>query len=101
MPLFVAVHRHPEERCPASDPKMAPMLLTHLSRENASSNGITIEAEAVANSAHTLYLIVDAPDQERVEKFMTPFAQAGSVDVFPASSCEAVVNRGGCGAALA
>lgn len=101
MSLFVALHSHSPERCPASDPQMAPMLLAHLAAENAATYDISIEAEAVVNDAHTLYLIVEAPDRERVERFMAPFAQAGSVDVMPASSCATVVSRGGCSDAVA
>ena len=44
-------------------------------------------------------MIVDAPDQQIVTRFMQPFAQAGSVEILPASPCEAVVGRGGCEAA--
>jgi hypothetical protein len=100
MPLFVAQHRHPAEQCPASDPQMGQMLLKHLSAENAASYGIHIQAEAVVNNAHTLYMIVEAPDEGRVQRFMEPFTQVGSVEILPASSCEAVVKRGGCAAAL-
>ncbi len=98
MSLFVARHQHPADHCPATDPRMGPMLLDHLAPANAASYGITIQGDAVINNAHTLYLIVDAPDQMAVERFMAPFAQAGSVEVLAASSCEAVIGRGGCAA---
>lgn len=96
MALFVVQHRHPAEHCPARDPQMAPMLLKHLSPSNAANYGIKIQGEAVINGAHTLYLIVEAPDQESVNRFMQPFAQAGSVEVLAASPCETVVERGAC-----
>ncbi|HEY8838633.1 MAG TPA: hypothetical protein VIO16_13365 [Dehalococcoidia bacterium] len=35
----------------------------------------------MVNNAQTLYLIVDAADQELVQQLMQPFAQAGSVEV--------------------
>lgn len=98
MSLFVIRHQHPAERCPAADPEMGSMLLAHLSPDNAATHGITVHGEAVINDAHTLYLIVDAPDPERVAQFMTPFAEAGSVEVLAASTCEAVVGRRGCAA---
>jgi hypothetical protein len=75
---------------------MAPMLLAHLAPANAQRFGLTIQGEAVVDGAHTLYLIVDAPDQERVAQFMQPFTQAGAVEVLPASHCETVVERGDC-----
>jgi len=80
---------------------MGSMLLAHLSPENASAQGVTIDAEAVVNDAHTLYLIAEADSQDLVSRFMTPFAQAGTVEVLPASTCEAVVGRRGCSATAA
>ena len=99
MALFVVKHQHPAEQCPAQDPRMGAMLLRHLSAANAAKDGITIQGEAVIDGAHTLYLILDAPAAEAVQRFMTPFAQAGSVDVLPASPCEVVIGRGGCAVA--
>lgn len=96
MTLFVVQHTHPADRCPAQDSTMAPMLLQHLSRENAQRFGINIRSEAVADGKHTLYLIVEAKDRESVNRFMQPFAQAGSVEVYAASPCEVVVERGAC-----
>jgi len=96
MGLFVVQHRHLEEKCPARDSQMAPMLLSHLSSENARKHGLAIKAEAVIDGAHTLYLIVEAAGKQDVERFMEPFAIAGSVEVLPASHCEIVVKRGFC-----
>lgn len=70
--------------------------MTHLSEENAGKFGMKINAEAVVDGAHTLYLIVEADDVNKVKQFMEPFAKAGSVDVMPASMCEVVVDRGSC-----
>lgn len=98
MALFVVRHQHPADRCPASDPRMAPMLLQILSAENAAQHGVTIQGEAVVDGAHTLYLIVDAPSADAVQGLMAPFGQVGSVEVLPASACEVVVARGGCAA---
>lgn len=100
MTLFVAVHQHAPERCPAGDPAMGPMLLNHLSAANAAQHGVSIQAEAVANDRHTFYLIAEAGDAEQMNQFLAPFAQVGSVELLPASSCEAVINRGGCAQVL-
>jgi uncharacterized protein with GYD domain len=75
---------------------MGAMLLKHLSPASAGEYGVSIQAEAVANDKHTLYLIAEADDDEQLHRFLAPFAQAGSVDVLPASPCEAVIDRGGC-----
>ena len=96
MPLFVVQHRHEAQACPAGDPKMGPMLLQHISKNNAASMGITIHGEAVVDGAHTFYIILEAQDAEVVREFMNPFSQVGTVELMPANACEAVVQRGRC-----
>jgi hypothetical protein len=96
MSLFVIQHKHSADTCPARDPKMGSMLLEHLSPANAKTFGVTIRGDAVVEGAHTLYVIADATDQDSLNRYMQPFAQAGSVEIWPASTCEAVVERGGC-----
>ncbi len=96
MALYVVKHQHSSETCPARNREMGEMLLAHLSEENAEQNGLKINAEAVIDGAHMLYLIVESQDEQIVKKFMEPFAMAGSVDVMPASLCEVVVERGAC-----
>jgi uncharacterized protein with GYD domain len=72
------------------------MLLQHVSKPNAAQYGINILAEAVVEGQHTLQLILEANNTQKVEAFMAPFAQMGSVDVLPANPCEVVVSRGKC-----
>ena len=55
-------------------------VLRHLSAENAKSQGIAIQGEAVVDKAHQLVLILDAPDRQMVDRFMQPFSKAGSVE---------------------
>jgi hypothetical protein len=75
---------------------MGAMLLAHVSQANAQKYGIDIHGEAVVDGGHTFHLILDAPDGGRVNEFMAPFEQVGTVDVLPASPCEVVVSRAGC-----
>jgi hypothetical protein len=96
MSLFVILHKHIAETCPARDPKMGSMLLEHLSSANAKTFGVTIRGDAVVEGAHTLYVIAEAADEDSLNRYMQPFAQAGSVEIWPATTCEAVVERGGC-----
>ena len=96
MSLYFVRHQHTPETCPAKDPQMGQMLLAHLSRMNARKFGIDLQGEAVLDGQHTLNLILEAKDKGSVEKFMQPFAQAGSVEITAASSCEEVVARAGC-----
>ncbi|HEX2414348.1 MAG TPA: sulfite oxidase [Thermoleophilaceae bacterium] len=96
MSLFLVRHQHAPERCPATDPEMGAMLLNHLSRPNVTQHGVEIRGEAVIDGEHTLVMIVESADERAVLEFMRPFAMAGSVEVHPASTCVAVVARGGC-----
>ncbi len=96
MALFVVRHQHQADRCPAKNPQMGAMLLLHLSEPNARQHGIRIHGEGVLDGQHTLYLILEAQDRSQVEAYMKPFAQAGSVEVWPASRCETVVSRQSC-----
>src|SRR5437867_3476349 len=45
-------------------------------------------------------MIIESSDEDRVRAFMRPFAKAGPVDVFPASTCVRVVASGGCAASM-
>lgn len=96
MALYVVEHRHDADRCPAGDPRMAPFLLQLLSPAAAKSHGVTIRAEAVERGGHHLYVIVDAAGETVVRDYLSPFAQAGTLRVVEASTCEEVVHRGAC-----
>src|SRR2546422_3817222 len=100
MGLFIVRHRHEPERCPAQDPYMGATLLNYLSRPNVRQHGVQIQGEAVVQGEHTLYFIVEAADEVRLRAFMQPFQMAGSVDIYPASTCAGVVASGGCAAAI-
>jgi hypothetical protein len=96
MALFVVEHRHPADRCPAADPRMAPFLLQLLSDAGARSRGLKIHGDAVERGKHHLYIILEGPDEAAVRNYLAPFGQAGTLDVLPASRCEEVVARGAC-----
>jgi DMSO/TMAO reductase YedYZ molybdopterin-dependent catalytic subunit len=100
MPLFIVRHQHAAAACPAQDPFMGASLLNHLSRPNVRKFGLQIQGEAVVQGEHTMYLIVDAVDEGRLREFMQPFQMAGSLDIYPASTCVRTVASGGCGASL-
>jgi DMSO/TMAO reductase YedYZ molybdopterin-dependent catalytic subunit len=77
---------------------MGARLLNYLSRPNVRQHGIEIQGEAVLQGEHTFYLIVDAADEAGLRAFMQPFEMAGSVEIYPASTCARVVTSGGCAA---
>ena len=96
MALFVVQHKHDADTCPAGHPEMGPMLLQHIGQDNASKFGVTMRGDAVLNGQHTFYLILEAADTNKVEEFMSPFAQMGTVEIWPSNACETVVSRGHC-----
>src|SRR3954447_15690778 len=100
MALFIVRHQHAPEACPAQDPLMGASLLNHLSRPNVRKFGLQIHGEAVVQGEHTMYLIVEADDEGGLRAFMQPFQMAGSLDIYPASTCVRVVASGGCAASM-
>jgi hypothetical protein len=96
MSLYFVRHQHSPETCPAKNPDMGQMLLAHLSPVNARKFGIDIQSDAVLDNQHTMVLILEADNLQSIDQFMQPFKMAGSVEVWPASTCEVVVDRAGC-----
>ena len=96
MSLYFVRHQHSSETCPAKDPAMGQMLLEHLTQANARKYGIDLLGDAVLDGQHTLVLIAEAEDPQYLQDYMQPFAQAGTVEISAASTCEAVVARQGC-----
>ena len=47
-----------------------------------------------------MYLIVEAVDERRLREFMHAFQMAGTLDIYPASTCVRTVASGGCGMPL-
>src|SRR5919206_4836277 len=66
MALFIVRHEHSAERCPAADPEMGALLLNHLSAPNVKREGVELQAEAVVQGQHTIYMIVESSDEGRV-----------------------------------
>ena len=75
---------------------MGQMLLQHLTKANARKFGIDLLADAVLDGKHTLVVIAEAEDPQYLRDYMQPFAEAGTVEISAASTCEAVVAREGC-----
>lgn len=94
MPFFIVQHKHASNNCPARNPELGQMLLKHLS--SARDYKVEIKSEGVIDGSHRLFLFVESESRENVENFMFPFKQFGDVEIFQASLCESVVNRGGC-----
>ena len=85
MSLYFVRHQHSPETCPAKDPQMGGMLLQHISKPNARNFGVEVRGDAVLDGQHTFVLILEADSKTKIEQFMQPFAQAGTVEITPAS----------------
>ncbi|MCH8298130.1 MAG: sulfite oxidase [Chloroflexi bacterium] len=72
------------------------MLLSHIYNDSAAKFGIKVQTAVGAESQHTLHMILEAGDSQKVDEFMTLFAQMGSVEVTTGITCEAIVARGRC-----
>jgi hypothetical protein len=78
MARFIVRHQHEAARCPAADPYAGAKLLNYLSRPNVRQYGIEIHGEAVVRGEHTLYMIVESEDEDRVRSCHAG-GQAGSL----------------------
>ncbi|MFH1560261.1 MAG: sulfite oxidase [Chloroflexota bacterium] len=96
MPLFVVQHKHAAETCPAGNPQIDPMLLQHIAQGDVAKLGINVRGDAVVDGQHSFYLILETAGADKVQEFMSPFAQMGSGGIWPANACETVANRGHC-----
>ena len=54
----------------------------------ASRFGVRIRGEAVVKGEHTLYLIAEAANESQLRRFLAPFEEVGSVDIFPACASD-------------
>src|SRR3984893_15235929 len=100
MAVFIVRHQHPHERAPPQNKYMGATLLNHVNHPKISRHDLEMLGEAIVQGEHTLYVIVQADDESRVREFMRPFQMAGSLDIYPASTCARVVASGGCAAPL-
>lgn len=99
MSIFVVRHQHRPESCPAKDFTFGASLLNLLGRTNAARHGVRIHGEAVVQDTHTLLMIAESNSEEDLLRFLSPLAQAGTLEVERAASCARVVANGGCASA--
>ena len=96
MPLYLVEHRHTEETCPTKDRQMMMMLGQHVTQQTADQFGIKIQTDVVHPGEHRMMMVLEAPSQEPVDRYMAPFGQVGSVDVKEVTTCEEVVRTATC-----
>ncbi|MEX2245896.1 MAG: DUF3303 family protein [Dehalococcoidia bacterium] len=96
MALFFVEHRHTAETCPTRQPEMMAMLGKHVTQATADGYGIKIHADVVHPGEHWMNLVLEADSQAKVEEYVAPFGQVGSVSVKQVSTCEEVVRSAVC-----
>lgn len=96
MPLYFVEHRHTAETCPTKQPEMMQMLGKHVSQTNADTYDIKIQADVVHPGEHWMNMVLVAPDQSNVDRFMEPFKMVGTVNVKEVTTCEKVVETAKC-----
>ena len=96
MPLYFVEHRHTAETCPTKQPEMMQMLGKHVSQPNADTYDIRIQADVVHPGEHWMNMVLVAPEQSNVDRFMEPFKMVGTVSVKEVTTCEQVVATAKC-----
>lgn len=96
MTLYFVEHKHSAETCPTQDRDMMLMLGQHVTQENANTYGVKIHADVVHPGEHRMMMVLEADEQEPVDRFLQPFAMVGTVDVKEVSTCEQVVATAVC-----
>ena len=96
MPLYFVEHRHTAETCPTQQPEMMKMLGQHVTQGNADTYDIRILADVVHPGEHKMTMVLEAPSQELIDRFMQPFGMVGSVEVKEVTTCEQVVATAVC-----
>jgi len=96
MALYLVEHRHTAETCPTKNREMMLMLGKHVTQENADTFDVKIHADVVHPGEHRMMMVLEAPSQEPVDRFVQPFTMVGTVDVKEVTTCEQVVATATC-----
>ncbi len=94
--LFFVEHTHSAETCPTKNREMMLMLGQHVSQTTADKFGIKIHADVVHPGEHRMNMVLEAPEQSKVDEYMQPFAMVGTVAVKEVHTCEQVVETSVC-----
>ncbi len=78
--LFVAVHEHTPESCPADDPAPIHQLADE---KHIKESGVKVLGSYIAPPEHTLYFILEANDYAQVVRYLRPMMRIGAPDIVP------------------
>ncbi len=78
--LFVAIHQHTPELCPADNPAAIHQLA---SQEHVSASGVKVLGSYVAPPEHTFYFLLEADDYAQVVRYFRPLMKIGTPRIVP------------------
>lgn len=88
--LFMYVHTHPVEKCPANKPGEAKKMIAW-AQEAAKKAGVKMVGGYLAMHEHTLYAIFDASDIALLEQMLIPLTILGTAKLIPVITLEQTV----------
>lgn len=81
--LFIAIHNHTPELCPADSP--APV--HQLADENhIKESGVKVIGSYIAPPEHTLYFVLEADNYGQVVRYFRPMMKIGTPRIVPAQT---------------
>ena len=93
MALYLVHHTHTEETCPLKHPEMVRQFSQHMAQANGDRYGVKIVADWVHDPEHTVILILEADDSEKVKNFIQPFLNVGPTSIKEGYTCEQVARE--------
>ncbi|MCS7276353.1 MAG: hypothetical protein NZ695_05000 [Dehalococcoidia bacterium] len=78
--LFMAVHQHPPERCPADDPAPLQRLTEE---EHMRASGVRVLGSYIAPPEHAAYFLLEADDYAQVVRYFRPIGKIGTLRIVP------------------
>jgi uncharacterized protein with GYD domain len=78
--LFVAIHEHAPESCPADDPAPVHKLAN---AKHIRDSGVKVLGSYIAPPEHQLFFILEADDYSQVVRFFRPLMKIGTPDIVP------------------
>ncbi len=78
--LFVAIHEHSSESCPADDPAPIHQMAN---AKHIKDSGVKVLGSYIAPPEHELYFVLEADDYAQVVKYFRPLMKIGTPDIVP------------------
>jgi hypothetical protein len=83
--LFVAIHQHAPELCPADNPAPVHQLAD---QEHIRAAGVKVLGSYIAPPEHTLYFLLEADDYAQVVRYFRPMMKIGTPRIVPVQALQ-------------